>query len=186
MKKILSFLKRNIKVVIITGVSVFVIAGLSTALIVTNVASASGRSRDRGRDRTRVQIELTEEQIAERVENARERLQQRLNDGRITQDEFNERIAALDSGEYQFSGRSSRGSGSRDRGSDRAELTDEQRAQRLAERLESARERLEQRLADGSITQEEYNEKLEALESGEYPSSSRNRRGSENKSEDTE
>ncbi|MCL2663710.1 MAG: SHOCT domain-containing protein [Oscillospiraceae bacterium] len=177
MTKIMIFLKRNIKVVIITGISVFVIAGLSTALIVTNVASARGR--DGGRDRNRVRVELTEEQIAEREEHARERLQQRLDDGRITQDEFNERIAAIDSGEYQFSGRSGR---SRDRNVERAELTDDQRAERLA----NAKERLEQRLADGSITQEEYDEKLAGLESGEYPFSSRDRRGSRNREEKSE
>jgi len=114
-----NFLKRNIKAIIITGVSVFVIAGLSTALIMTNVASASGRGRDGNRERNRVKIELTEEQIAER---------------------------------------------------------EEQRAERLAERLANARERLDQRLADGSITQDEYNEKLATLESGEYPFSSRSGR----------
>ena len=184
MKKILSFFKRNIKVVIITGVSVFVIAGLSTALIMTNVASARGR--DGSRERNRVRAELTEEQIAQRLDNARQRLQQRLDDERITQEEFNEMNAAIDSGEYPFSGRSNRSSGSRERSTERAELTDEQRAERLAERLANARERLEQKLADGSITQEEYNEKLAAIESGEYPSSSRNRRNSENKSEKSE
>ena len=164
----INFLKRNIKAVIITGISVFVIAGLSTALVVTNVASASGRGRDGSRERNRVRVELTEEQIAERLENARERLQQRLDDGRITQEEFNEMSAAIDSGEYPFAGRNRRG-GSRER----AELTEEQ----IAERLASARERLDQRLADGSITQEEYDEKLAAIESGEYPFSGGNKRG---------
>jgi uncharacterized membrane protein len=124
-----------------------------------------------------VRVELTEEQIAERVENARERLQQRLNDGRITQEEFNDRIAAIDSGEYPSSDRSRRG-GSRERSGERTELTEEQRAQRHAERLENAIERLEQKLADGNITQEEYNEKLAALESGEYPFSGGNKRSS--------
>jgi len=127
MKKILSFLKRNIKAAIITGVSVFVIAGLSTALIMTNVASARGR--DGGRERNRVRVELTEEQMAERQE---------------------------------------------------------QRAERQAERLANASARLEQKLADGSITQEEYNEKLAAIESGEYPSSRGDRRGRGNKSEESE
>jgi hypothetical protein len=129
----INFLKRNIKAVIITGVSVFIIAGLSTALIMTTAASGRGGSRngsrDGGRERNHARIELTEEQIAER---------------------------------------------------------EEQRAQRLAERLENARERLEQKLADGSITQEEYNEKLATLDSGEYPFSRGDRRGSGNKSEKSE
>ena len=109
----LDFIKRNMKVVIITGVSVFVIAALSTALLVTNVASASGRGRDHdkehSRERRHVRMELTEEQIAERAENARERLAQRLADGKITQEEYDEKITALENGEFPLHGRSKRG-----------------------------------------------------------------------------
>ena len=164
-----NFLKRNVKLVVVTSVAFFIIAGLSTALITTNVAQAHGRDRDRGRDRSAVRMELTEEQIAERAANARERLEQRLADGRITQEEFDERNAAIESGDFSRSRRS------RDNGEarERTELTEEQKA----ERLERARERLEQRLADGDITQEEYNEKLAAIESGEYPFSGRGRKG---------
>jgi len=92
----LNFLKRNAKFVVTLGVSLLIVAGLSTALIVTNVGSASARGRDRDRERP----VLTEEQIAERVESIRERLEQRLADERITQEEFDEKIAALESGEY--------------------------------------------------------------------------------------
>ena len=116
----INFFKRNIKVVIITGISVFVIAGLSTALVMTNVASARGR--DGGRERNRVRVELTEEQIAEReeeraqrhaqrLENARERLEQKLADGSITQEEYDEKLTALESGENPFSGGDRRGRG---------------------------------------------------------------------------
>ena len=95
------FIKRNVKFVVTIGVSFLIIAGLTTALIVTNVGGG-GRDRNRDRDRSRdsIRMELTEEQIAERTENARERLEQRLAEGRITQEEFNERSAAIESGEY--------------------------------------------------------------------------------------
>ena len=171
----LNFLKRNVKFVIIIGVSALVVAGLSTALLVTNVASASDRGRDRdpGRDRGSVRMELTEEQVAERIEHMRERLAQRLADGRITQEEYDERIAAIESGEFPVSGRRSRGSGEGRVRGERTELTEEQKAERIAQ----MREKLDQRLADGSITQEQYDEKTAALDSGEYPISGRNKRG---------
>ena len=123
----LNFLKRNVKFVVTIGISVLVIAGLSTTLILTNVASASDRGRERrhDRDRSSVRMELTEEQLAEReqirqeraeqrVAKVREKLEQRLADGEITQEEFDEKIAALESGECPLDGKSKRsGGGSR-------------------------------------------------------------------------
>ena len=169
-----NFLKRNVKFVVVIGVSVLVIAGLSTALLVNNVAMAGGRGRDR--DRGAARMELTEEQIAERAEHMRERLDQRLADGRITQEDYDERLAAIESGEFPMSGRRSRDRGE---GRERPELTEEQKAERIAQ----MKEKLEQRLADGSITQEEFDEKTAALESGEYPFSGRGKRGGGNKDE---
>jgi len=96
----LGFIRRNAKLAIVTGVSLLLIAGLTTALIFTNVGTGSARGRDRGTSR----IELTEEQIAERIaeriEIRRERLEQRLADGSITQEYYDEKIAAIESGEY--------------------------------------------------------------------------------------
>jgi len=109
------FIKRNVKFVVTIGVSFLIIAGLTTALIVTNVGGGRGHGRGHGRDhgmdrsRETMQVELTEEQIAQRAGSARERLEQRLADGRITQEEFDERVAAIESGEYPAS--------SKDRGS---------------------------------------------------------------------
>ena len=139
----LNFIKRNAKFVVTIGVSVLVIAGLSTALILTNIGHG-GRSRDRDRGSERISVSredrsenpevrgayeaaenrtrrndrreraerepLTEEQIAERVESIREKLAQRLEDEKITQEEYDEKIAALESGEYPLHGRGSRGS----------------------------------------------------------------------------
>ncbi|MCL2425852.1 MAG: hypothetical protein FWD05_05900 [Oscillospiraceae bacterium] len=140
MSKIPGFIKRNLKMVITTSVAVLVIAGLSTALVLTNLGS-SGRGGSRGgramatsytqrseerserSERTsrgcgeedcergnragRSRVELTEEQIAERAENARERLAQKLADDEITQEEYEERLAAIEAGDFR-GGRSSR------------------------------------------------------------------------------
>ena len=167
----LGFIKRNAKVVIISGVSFLLVAGLTVALVITNIGPVYARAqgRDRDRDRGSVRVELTEEQIAERAAIHRERLEQRLADGRITQEEFDERIAAIESGEYTARSRS--GGRSRDRNAEREPLTEEQ----IAERTEKMRERLAQALADEKITQEEYNEKIEALENGELRGLGRSR-----------
>ena len=179
----LNFIKRNLKFVIVVGVSFLLIVGLTTALILTNVGTGHARGRDRDRDRNHVRVELTQEQIAERVESRRERLEQRLADGRITQEEYDARIAAIESGEYPAGDRVRSGSRSRSENgegrSERTPLTEEQ----IAERVEKLRERLAQELADGNITQAEYNEKLEAIENGEFRGLGRSRG---NKSENSE
>ena len=111
----LDFIKRNAKFVVTIGVSFLIVAGLSAALIATNVPSASARGRDRDRTREHVRVEMTEEQIAERVEHIRERLAQRLADGRITREEYDEKIAALESGEYPLDRSRGGGRGNRNR-----------------------------------------------------------------------
>jgi len=166
-----NFIKKNVKLVITMGISLMLIAGLTTALVLTNVTT--GHARDRDRTRSSARMELTEEQIAERMENRRERLQQRLVDGSITQEEYDSRIAAIESGERVSSGRS-RSADGEDRGERRTErtpLTEEQ----IAERTEKLREKLAQELAAGNITQAEYDEKIIAVENGEFRGLGRNR-----------
>jgi len=156
----LNFIKGNVKFVVTVGVSFLIIAGLTTALILTNVGP-----RGAGRNRaSAARIELTEEQVAQRAEEARARLQQRVTDGSITQEEYESRLAAIESGEFRGS-RGSRSEGSRSERnasgeqrtprSEREPLTEEQ----IAERLEKSKAKLEQKLAAGEITQAEYDEK---------------------------
>jgi len=179
----LDFIKRNVKFVITLGVSVVLVAGLTTALIVTNTGSASAR----GRDRNNARVELTEEQIAERAENARARLEQKLADGDITQEQYDEKLAAIESGDFRGSGnRGQRGSRG-DRSSRHENLTDEEIAERAAARAERAIAKIDQKLADGDITQEQYDEKLAAIESGEFRGSGRGSRdGKSNESTNDE
>jgi len=118
----LGFIKRNVKFVVTIGVSALIIAGLTTALIVTNVGQGSAAYRERVSAERNVErnVELTEEQLAERVERVRERLERRLTDGEITQEEYDERVAALESGEWmptERGGRGRRTDGGRDGGS---------------------------------------------------------------------
>jgi len=129
MSKFFTFLKRNLKMTITVTVSVLMIAGLTTALAInmTSPGRGSGRSGraqaahvsseerhpDRG-DRTgsgergqrgdrseREREPLTEEQIAERIEKARARLDEKLAEGSITQEEYDEKLALIESGDFR-------------------------------------------------------------------------------------
>jgi len=142
----LNFIKRNAKFVVVISVSFLIIAGLSTALIVTNIGSG-GRGRNRDRDPER--IAYSQEQRAERAEVR---------------------------GAYVANDQTERGS--RRNKSECRPLTDEQ----IAERTEKIIEKLDRKLADGEITQAQYDEKLEIIENGEYPFFER---GSKNKTDKT-
>lgn len=94
--------------------------------------------------------ELTEEEKAEMKARRDERLAQDLADGKITQEEYDEMINS----DFQI-GRGNRG--------ERPELTEEEKAEMKAKRDE----RLAQDLADGKITQEEYDERINCEFDGE-------------------
>jgi len=134
----INFLKRNVKLTVVTGIALLIIAGLTTALVVTN----TGPSRDRTRPGRNVAM-------------------------------------AADRGERDPSMAADRGDkAEREPRGERTPLTEEERAERHAERLALARDRLDQKLADGSITQEQYDEALERLENNEFPRGGRGGRGS--------
>jgi len=116
--------------------------------------------------------ELTDEQKAEMeakraemLEEIKARLAQELADGKITQEQYDEKIAAIENGKMH----GMRGSKPGFKG-EKPELTDEQKAEmeaKRAEMLEEIKAHLAQELADGKITQEQYDEKLAAIENGE-------------------
>ena len=114
---------------------------------------------------------LTDEQKSEmeakRIEmqeDMKARLAQDLADGKITQEQYDERIAAIENGEMP----GMRGGRSGFCG-EMPELTDEQKAEMEAKKagmLEEMKTRLAQELADGKITQEQYDERIAAVENG--------------------
>ena len=155
----INFIKRNAKFVVLTTVAFVIIAGLSTALILTNTGHG-GRGRDR--DRSPERVALIDEHRSERREirgayDATELADRGERGDRIDRTERRNRT-------------------------EREPLTDEQ----IAERIEMKKEKLEQKLEDGIITQEEYDEKIEKLENGEYPLFDRAGRGKKNKDKDNE
>ena len=120
MSKVLNFLKKNLKVVVVSAVALVLVGGMTAALLVTNVGINRGGERTRrgvamaaersesgsSERRTRERAELTEEQIEQRTAEAREKLAQRLADGTITQEEYNEKIEMIENGEFPRGGRS--------------------------------------------------------------------------------
>ena len=116
----INFIKRNAKTVIISAVSISLIVVLATALIITNVGTGSARGRDRGSDRVRERAarhELTEEQLAEYLEQKKEqlldRLEQRFENGAISQEEYEEKLAAIENGVFPLRTRGGEGRGNR-------------------------------------------------------------------------
>ncbi|MEA4832087.1 MAG: hypothetical protein VB118_05670 [Oscillospiraceae bacterium] len=104
-------------------------------------------------------VQLTDEQKADIIAKAKERLAQGLADGKITQEQYDKAIAAIDNGKLPFLGKGGFF------GIAKSELTDEQKAEMIAK----AKERLAQSLADGKITQEQYDKAITAIDNGKLP-----------------
>ncbi|MCL1787765.1 MAG: SHOCT domain-containing protein [Defluviitaleaceae bacterium] len=97
------FCKKNIMMFAIMGALVIVIGGLTTTLV------AMGGSRGSKSHRSQ-RTEMTYEQRAERQQQAQARVAQRFADGEITQEEYEQMVAAIEAGQRIASGRSGRNS----------------------------------------------------------------------------
>ena len=124
-------------------------------------------------------VDMTEEQKAEMLEKAKEQLASLLEEGKITQEQYDEQLAKLESGEMPVPlfgnmgngkgfgfGNFGKNFGSKEfEAPEIPEMTEEQKA----EMLEKAKEQLASLLEEGKITQEQYDEQLAKLESDEMP-----------------
>ncbi len=114
--------------------------------------------------------ELTEEEKAARAEKAKARLAEKLAEGKITQEEYDEKLAKIEAGDFKPDFK-----GGRDK-ADKPELTEEEKAARA----EKAKAKLAEKLAEGKITQEEYDEALAKIESGDFKPDHRGGKGHSN------
>lgn len=90
-----------------------------------------------------------------------EALSEKLESGKISQEKYDEIIAAIEAGEF----RSAWGNiAMRGKRGNAVELTEEQKAELSARRAEM----LDEKLAAGEITQEQYDEIIAAIESGDF------------------
>ena len=141
-----SFLmKRKKLLVIISAVIVVVLAIGTTTALAVSASTGGGLSS--------IWNILTDDQKEQLANEAEEKLTQDLADGKISQDQYDKCIEAINNGEMPFFGRFGRdGFG---------EMTDEQKAK--------LKDELAQKLSDGKITQEQYDKWIEAIDNGETP-----------------
>ena len=161
--------KKVLFVVLLTGA-----IGVTTALAANGFRAESGRERLFSTDVGRHQgFELTDEQKAGMEAKMKEHLSQALEEGIITQEQYDERIAAIENtelpprgmerpgfkGEYERDRANARGEMRHPmREGERPEPTDEQKAERDVK----MKEHLSQALEEGKITQEQYDAMIEA------------------------
>ena len=157
----IDFLKRNAKFVTVIATAVVVIAGLGAALILTNTGHGHrGKDRDTKPDR----IMLIDEQGLDH----RDRTEVRSAYATVDRSQRSDRIERNDRADRADRSERSDRTERADK-PERLPLTEEQ----IAEKTEKILNKLEQKLADGEITQEEYEEKLEKIQNGDFPISGR-------------
>ena len=107
--------------------------------------------------------EITEEQKAEMIARHQEMLGKQLEEGKITQEQFNEMTTNLENGEFFTV--TVRRDFRWEKTLERVELTDEQKAEMLTRHQAM----LEKQLEEGYITQEQFDEIVTNLENGTFP-----------------
>lgn len=127
--------------------------------------------------------ELTEEEKAAKAEemkaNCKKALDEQLAAGKITQEQYDEAVEKLEAGEFGFQGKQFHGNrdkmhgkgafnGFRGKNGKQAELTEEEKTARLETMKENWKKMLDKQLAEGKITQEQYDEAIAKLGSGEF------------------
>jgi len=119
-----------------------------------------GKGRGRGGETD--STEWTEEQKAEMQTKMKERFEQLLADGKITQDQYDQAMSDIAEGKApEMPGRDKDESGEKNR----PEMTEEQKS----EMLSKMKEKIAQLLADGKITQEQYDQALNDITEGKIP-----------------
>jgi len=116
-------------------------------------------------------IELSDEQKTERIEKIAAELTEKLQAGEITQEEYDEVIAKIEVGDFIRGGKDGRGM--KGEKPENVEMTEEEKAAKI----EELKTDLAAKLEAGEITQEEYDEKLAKIESGDFRLDSKGGRG---------
>ena len=142
-----------------------------SAMIVSGMSVFANRVSEENVNVPKAKFELTEEHKAERKakmqEKAKAELAKQLEEGKITQAQYDERLAEIENGNFRF-GRGygfGKGRGFGHKGNfQKKELTEEQKTQMK----EKAKAELAKQLEEGKITQAQYDEKLSEIENGNF------------------
>lgn len=119
-------------------------------------------------------VEMTEEEKAAKIEELKADLAIKLEAGEITQEEYDEAIAKIEAGDFIRGGKDDRGM--KGEKPEEVEMTEEEKAAKV----EELKADLTAKLEAGEITQEEYDEKLAKIESGDFRLDSKGGRGIKN------
>ena len=113
--------------------------------------------------------EMTEEEKAAKIEELKADLAEKLETGEITQEKYNEIIAAIKAGDFMRGGNGGKGV--------KGEMTEEEKVAKIEKRKADLAEKLE----TGEITQEKYDEIIAAIEAGDFMRSGKNVKGMKGK-----
>ena len=167
-------MRKNTVLALTLALSVSASAAALTAFAEDSVAI--GKVRPVAAKALEVQApELTDEQKAELTEKAKAALDEKLTSGELTQEQYDEMLAKIESGDLRgFGGKRHGGpEGFMPEEFPKPELTDEQKT----ELTEKAKAALDEKLASGELTQEQYDEMLAKIESGDLRGLGGKRRG---------
>ena len=107
-------------------------------------------------------VEMTDEEKSAIIEELKTDLATKLEAGEITQEEYDEAIAKIEAGDFMRGNKNGRGM--KGEKPEKVEMTDEEKVA-IIEELKTD---LAAKLEAGEITQEEYDEKLSKIESGDF------------------
>ena len=116
-------------------------------------------------------VEMNEEEKAAKIEELKADLAEKLEAGEITQEEYDEVIAEIEAGDFIRGGKDGRGM--KGEKPEKVEMTEEEKTAKI----EELKTDLAAKLEAGEITQEEYDEKLAKIESGDFRLDSKGGRG---------
>ncbi len=151
-----------------------IMAGITAAAVAAAMAipAIAEESVPAEKVRPAMKVELTDEQKAEMLEKAKAAIDEKLASGELTQEQYDEIAAKIESGDLRGFGGKRHGfrpDAQLPEGAVKAEkvekpqLTDEQKA----EMLEKAKAAIDEKLASGELTQEQYDEIAAKIESGD-------------------
>jgi len=148
---------KKLKLIITTVVAVALLAG-SAGVIANDARVPFGRMhRNKGEFTEEQRIEMKEKM----QEKHKEKLASMLENGEITEEQYNEALAKIEDGDFHF-GRMHGKRPNPENMTEKPELSEEEKS----EMQEKFKSELASKLENGEITEEQYNEILENIESG--------------------
>lgn len=140
-----------------------------TTFAATNTIEPSALASKESRDLANTQrpdkskrSQLTDEQKVQKIDTMKENLKERLDAGEVSQEEYDQVIKDIEDGIKPMGLRKGK---DRPGNMERPDLTDEEKSQII----DKMKERINERLEAGDITQEQYDRAIKDIEDGKKP-----------------